>query len=338
MSVLTGKQFNEKYRGKTFIKLTNQLENHHGFQFQTGWNIDKVAVTSKLSSYPPCGIYFCQLEHMFKWLSYGDNLMYYIRSVTLPDNAKVEEYDKHWRADRIILGERLKIADLEIWDNKKICSEAIKENVCALRFVKDQTIEICLEAIKQNSYAIQYVKDQTERICSEAIKKNPYIIEYVRNQTAELCMEAVKNEGLSLKYVENKTPEICLAAVSHDGRALEYVKDQTHEICLAAVKENYSALKYVKDQTEEMCLIAVKQEGYALLDVKNQTPEICLEAIKQNRYAVRCIRNPTDASALEKIIEKRDIQAALEEILYPRNKKSVYPNLKLSVEDDCLRS
>ncbi len=39
---LTGRQFNEKYKGHTFVKLTNKSEIHNGFQFQTGLNIDRV--------------------------------------------------------------------------------------------------------------------------------------------------------------------------------------------------------------------------------------------------------------------------------------------------------
>jgi len=40
-SVLTGKKFNEYFKNKYLVKLTTQTENHNGFQFKTGLNIDE---------------------------------------------------------------------------------------------------------------------------------------------------------------------------------------------------------------------------------------------------------------------------------------------------------
>lgn len=39
-SVLTGEEFNKKYQGKSFVKLTNEEENHNGYQFRTGLNVE----------------------------------------------------------------------------------------------------------------------------------------------------------------------------------------------------------------------------------------------------------------------------------------------------------
>ena len=47
MSVLTGKQFNEKYAGTKFVKLTNYSENHNNYKFKNGLNIDSVPFCTK---------------------------------------------------------------------------------------------------------------------------------------------------------------------------------------------------------------------------------------------------------------------------------------------------
>jgi len=40
MTTLTGIEFKQLYPNTLFYKLTNETENHNGFQFKTGLNID----------------------------------------------------------------------------------------------------------------------------------------------------------------------------------------------------------------------------------------------------------------------------------------------------------
>jgi hypothetical protein len=57
--VLPGKEFNKLNKGKQLIKLTNIEENHNGFQFNTGLNIDTVPFNPS-GDCKPGGIYFCE--------------------------------------------------------------------------------------------------------------------------------------------------------------------------------------------------------------------------------------------------------------------------------------
>ena len=232
MTTLTGKEFNEKYLDKTFVKLTNKDENHNGYEFRSGLNEDTVAFNPE-GSCRAGGIYFCDLGKLPIWLDYGDKCMYYARLVSIPDDAWVYEEEDKWKADRLVLGERQTIGELEIWKDREYCLRAVGLKSNILDYV--QTEALCLAAVKQNGMALRYVRDQTEEICMEAVKENGYALVYVGDQTEEMCMEAVKQNGVALQYVRDQTKKICMEAVRQNGWALAYVKSQTEIVCREAV-------------------------------------------------------------------------------------------------------
>jgi hypothetical protein len=61
--VISGGKFNWIYRDKQFVKLTNKEENHNGFQFQTGLNVDTSPFNPK-GECRPGGIYFYEINKM----------------------------------------------------------------------------------------------------------------------------------------------------------------------------------------------------------------------------------------------------------------------------------
>ena len=240
MSILTGKEFNEKYAGIKFVKLTNTEENHNGYQFKDGLNVDNIPFNTKYEC-SAGGIYFCRIDNFTKYLDYGKE-MYYMRNIIVPDDSQVfEESNGKYKSDKLILLDKS-----VIFENEDLCLEAVKQDGYALFYVKKQTPEICLVAVKQNGHALDYVEEQTPELCLEAVKRNGFALQYVKEQTPEICLTAVQQNGDALQYVKEQTPEICLEAVKQDGHALEYVKEQTPEICLEASKQNYSVLKYNK--------------------------------------------------------------------------------------------
>jgi len=104
---LTGLQFNQLVAGKLkFIKFTDQKENHNGFQFKTGLNIDTVPFTN----YGEChagGIYFTEEKYMNSWKLWH----VWQRIVTIPDDAMVRIEKNKIKASKIILSEREPIRD-----------------------------------------------------------------------------------------------------------------------------------------------------------------------------------------------------------------------------------
>lgn len=101
--LFSGYKFKKKYR-KTFVKLTNGDENHNGFQYTTGLNVDMHPMDE--NECVPGGLYFTQISKKRKWAHYGGQCMCFIRRVEVPDDARVYAYDNKFKADKIILGER----------------------------------------------------------------------------------------------------------------------------------------------------------------------------------------------------------------------------------------
>ena len=89
-----------------FYKILNEKENHNGYQYKTGLNIDSKPFQPS-GDCESGGIYYAR-EDILAFLNYGC----YLRKVTIPADAKVYENPgspKKWKADRIILEERVEI-------------------------------------------------------------------------------------------------------------------------------------------------------------------------------------------------------------------------------------
>ena len=97
---LTGLEFNIRFFGIEFYKLTNKFELHNNFKFKTGINIDfKFFDTVDYK----CGIYFTDVENTYKWIYYGFNLMKNIRKVTIPYNAIVYVNENIYKTSKLKL-------------------------------------------------------------------------------------------------------------------------------------------------------------------------------------------------------------------------------------------
>jgi hypothetical protein len=111
MCVLSGVQFNKLSRNRKFIKLTSKSEIHNGLQFNDGL-IQDILPFDPSNQCSPGGIYFCDLLNIKKWLQYGNNTMHYVRSVVIPDDAKIYIETGKFKANKIILGPRELISDI----------------------------------------------------------------------------------------------------------------------------------------------------------------------------------------------------------------------------------
>ena len=98
---------------KLFFKITNAKENHNGYQYTDGLNVLDKPFEEK-GSCVAGGLYFSDVQNIFKYLDYG----IYLRKIELPLNdpdfrmVQDESGDK-WRANKIILGEKRSLADVE---------------------------------------------------------------------------------------------------------------------------------------------------------------------------------------------------------------------------------
>ena len=230
MTLYTGKEFNEKFPTDIFVKLTAMNENHNGYQFVDGLNIDSVPFSyDKMCSRG--GIYFCKLDNISRWYTYGRNTMYYMRRVTILDDSKVFDEGLKYKADKIFLGER----------------QIIYENE-----------EYCKGLTQYDWKRILGINNQAEKLCINAIKANGLALEWILNKTKEMCELAISLNYKALIYLpdEHKTEDIYLYAFKFNLNALEFIPDKykTKEMCLRATKFNMMNVLFVPDKfkTEDM--------------------------------------------------------------------------------------
>lgn len=123
--VYTGEEFNKLTKGRVFVRLTVENENHNGFQYKTGLNVDHLPFNPN-SACEPGGLYFCDFMNFAIFIDYNDKNCKNLRYVTIPDNANIY-IESLWgiikyKTDRFILGPP-KI----ILDDPYLCVEAIKQ-------------------------------------------------------------------------------------------------------------------------------------------------------------------------------------------------------------------
>jgi len=96
-----------------YFKITNETENHHGFQYKDGLNIlDKEFDANPDNHRSICGLYFATLDHIHEFLDFG----IYLRVIELPfgdSDFKMINYGTKFRANKIILKNRYLLSDIE---------------------------------------------------------------------------------------------------------------------------------------------------------------------------------------------------------------------------------
>src|SRR5579872_7515233 len=122
---LSGDAFNKIFSGINFIKLTNETENHHNFQFQDGLNID----TNKFAPYGSCkkgGIYFINENEAYDWICYDPDVgpMIHMRKVIILIDARVYIEEHTFKADKLILGPKERIT-VDIYNNAVLYDKSI---------------------------------------------------------------------------------------------------------------------------------------------------------------------------------------------------------------------
>jgi len=98
-----------------YFKIFNEEDNHNGFQYVDGLNVDSVPFNDDpTKSCVEGGFYFSDTEHICDFLFYGK----YIREVSIPDDAKmVKDSDGNkWRSDKLFLNERKDLSKVETWE------------------------------------------------------------------------------------------------------------------------------------------------------------------------------------------------------------------------------
>ena len=142
--IFTGSEFNELHKGTVFVKLLNYKENHGGYQFTKGLNVDKKYLGRSSD----------RLGFLFHDSANLDSIhtnYKFVRQVTIPPNATVYYDGKVMRSDILILSDRqtfIKYININRF-------MLLKNNGLLLQFFDNQTEDMCKVAIKQNPLALQ---------------------------------------------------------------------------------------------------------------------------------------------------------------------------------------
>jgi len=166
--VISGEEFKRLFPQlvNNLYKLTAYNENHNGLQFKTGINVDRVEFNPNDECLPG-GIYFIEENEIYKWLAYKGKFMHYCRKVVLLDDSKIYIERNKFKADKIKLEERVKIVDMDIWNNENCCLKAVNHDGTNISIIKKPTEAVQLAAVKQNVNAFEYIENPVESVILE---------------------------------------------------------------------------------------------------------------------------------------------------------------------------
>ena len=244
---MSGEEFNKLFHGTKFVKLTNKLEDHNGFEFGTGLNSDRKRF-SVLEPLRNEELFFTTAEKAHLFFTYRYSVckyarafsyspMKYTRDVTIPNDTCIYIEKDKFIPNKIILGPKSDI-DQDTIKRAVIHRGLNLEHVDMEKPLTDsKLLELCRLAVQQDGLALQYVLPQFK--------------------TNDICILAVKQNGDALYHVNNHK------RVGRNDYALHYANKQTEEICVIAVKQNSGAIQFVNEQYREACL-----DTFELVDLK----------------------------------------------------------------------
>lgn len=179
---ITGKQFNELYKDEPLHKFTNKTENQFGFQYVDGLNVDVHPFDLSHGDCSKGGLYFTSVINadcgLYRWLYDKE----YVRSVKVPDDARVCIYIDKFKADKIIVGPRVRIIDSDLFINTDV-QKLIANDGRMIKFIKNPSEQLQLKMVQRNGCNIKYIKDPSENIQLTAILQNSKAINYINNPT-----------------------------------------------------------------------------------------------------------------------------------------------------------
>jgi hypothetical protein len=256
---MSGKDFNEKFGSKQYVKLTRESCVHNSYLYKDGLNTD----TKEFNPDKTCnegGFHFCARVDFVKWLLYTNvnDPMYYIWDVIIPDNALVTIMDGGIiKCNQFILCNKR-----FIWNNYDMCKEIVQTEGLMLHYVeqKIQTDDLCKEALRKDIRAIGFVIKPTHEVYMEYVRLNVKNIENIPDHelTPELCVKLLEINSEVLPFIKSPSEEVLIFMVKEDGMKLKDIKNQTQNICMEAVIQNKKCFKFVQIEFRDKCKAYIK--------------------------------------------------------------------------------
>ena len=145
-------------------------------------------------------------------------------------------------------------ADIEM--AKKDPMKAVKQDGCALRYIKNPSEAVQLASVKQDGYDLRFIKKPSEKVQLAAVNQNGYAVDYIKKPSDKVQLFAVKQYGYAIQYIKKPSEAVQLAAVKKDGNAIQFIKKPSDKVQLVAVKQRGNAIQYIKKPSEAVQLAA----------------------------------------------------------------------------------
>lgn len=265
-------------------KITNIEENHHGFKYNDGENID----TLDFNATGDCmsgGLYFFQLKEIDNYTGYGC----YIRQVFVDDDEDVYCMSRKFKAHKINVGQKISLNGFKIND-----SDIARYLICYINIkwfhpdvITNEILELCWKNIKYIWLSDIPENYRNEKICMSYIKKDVRNFKYIpkTNITILLIETFIKfKNNCDIKF-KSDIQEI-------DNFILEYIKNKMIDDNLNAkfgsilLKLDYKNLLLIdpKNITKEMANNYMKENilAFKYWPKKLMTLDVCIDVIKKN--------------------------------------------------------
>jgi hypothetical protein len=223
---VSGKKFNEIFRGITMYKFTNLEENHNGYQYIDGLNIDPNEFDTSQGECSKGGLYFTSVEYAAEWILDNE----YVRNVTIPDDARICIYKTKFKADKIIVGLRTRICDSGILASEEVQRLAVQRAGSSIKHIKDPSEEIQMLAVKKYDCYIEYISKPTEEVQKLAVQQNGHAIRFIKDPSEEVQKLAVQQKGDAIQYIVEPSEEVQRLAVQQNGNAIQYIVEPSEEV------------------------------------------------------------------------------------------------------------
>ena len=142
-----------------YIKLLNENELHHDFQYTTGKNTCQDFRPDVDCYY---GLHFTDDLNFVYWLSYFDDQKLHFRQIVSFENMVENKQQHKYKAESITLGPKREIS--ELLDTFEIQKLAVTQDGRSIKFIKNLSFELQKIAVTQCGWAIQHIKNPSDTV------------------------------------------------------------------------------------------------------------------------------------------------------------------------------
>lgn len=185
--VMSGTEFNQLHADTPFVKLTNRACIHNGYRYKSGVNTLDVTFTNEKCD--SGGLYFCRYCDFPKWLRYRYEKMYWIWTITIPNDAVVVDYGDKLKCNMFCLSDKVRLwygfsLDLAVYDDIMTTRNPHKKRLVDLEFIGF-------------NHTIKSLPDSLTRVI---FRKGDYLVEECFNECINNLPNSIKELDLGCNY------------------------------------------------------------------------------------------------------------------------------------------